>query len=122
LVPKAGYHLPGDIDFEGNAFASFPSGLKAVVGDEAISTPGLLQILAFIAFLEFKVMADVTGQSEFLGDFRNGFDFGWAKQSPEWQEKKRAVELNQGRAAMMGILGLMVHEQLGGTLPIVGEM
>jgi len=27
--------------------------------------------------------------------------------------KKRAIELNQGRAAMMGLLGLMVHEKLG---------
>jgi len=27
--------------------------------------------------------------------------------------EKRAVELNNGRAAQMGILGLMVHEQLG---------
>jgi hypothetical protein len=26
---------------------------------------------------------------------------------------KRAVELNQGRAAMMGLLGLMVHDKLG---------
>jgi Chlorophyll A-B binding protein len=122
LVPKAGYHLPGDIDLEGNAFASFPSGLAAVNGPDAISVPGLLQVLAFIAFLEFRVMQDVTGQGQFLGDFRNGFDFGWDKQSAEWQTKKRAVELNQGRAAMMGILGLMVHEQLGGSLPIVGEM
>jgi hypothetical protein len=27
--------------------------------------------------------------------------------------EKRAIELNQGRAAMMGILALMVHEKLG---------
>ena len=27
--------------------------------------------------------------------------------------QKRAIELNQGRAAMMGLLGLMVHEKLG---------
>jgi len=68
-------------------------------------------------------MKDVTGQGEFVGDFRNGFlDFGWDKLSPETQLKKRAVELNQGRAAMLGILGLMVHEQLGGVLPIVGQM
>jgi len=78
--------------------------------------------LAFVAFLEIRVMTDVTGESEFQGDFRNGFDFGWDKQSEEWKTQKRAVELNQGRAAMMGILGLMVHEQLGGTIPIVGEM
>ncbi|KAL3908412.1 MAG: hypothetical protein SGILL_008490 [Bacillariaceae sp.] len=122
LVPKAGIHLSGDIDFEGNAFASFPSGLGAVNGPDAISTPGLLQILAFIAFLEFRVMQDVTGQGEFLGDFRNGFDFGWDKKDAAWHTQKRTVELNQGRAAQMGILGLMVHEQLGGNLPIVGPM
>lgn len=34
---------------------------------------------------------------------------------------KRAVELNQGRAAQMGILALMVHEKLG--VPILpGEV
>ena len=45
---------------------------------------------------------------------RNGFiDFGWDKFTPEQKLKKRTIELNQGRAAMMGILGLMVHEQLG---------
>jgi hypothetical protein len=27
--------------------------------------------------------------------------------------KKRAIELNNGRAAQMGILGIMVHEKLG---------
>lgn len=27
--------------------------------------------------------------------------------------KKRAIELNNGRAAQMGILALMVHEKLG---------
>ena len=122
LITRAGIHLPGDIDLEGNAFASFPNGLAAINGPDAISTAGLLQITALVAVLEIRIMTDVTGQSEFRGDFRNGFDFGWAKQSEEWKLQKRAVELNQGRAAMMGILGLMVHEQLGGSIPIVGQM
>jgi len=52
--------------------------------------------LAFIAFLEIRVMTDVTGESQFRGDFRNGFDFGWEKQTDEWQAQKRGVELNQG--------------------------
>ena len=61
-------------------------------------------------------MKDITG-GEFVGDFRNGaFDLGWDTFDAETQMTKRAVELNQGRAAMMGILALMVHEQLGVSL------
>ena len=84
---------------------------------------GTYQMVAFVGFLELFVMKDVTGENEFVGDFRNGFiDFGWDSFDEETKLKKRAVELNNGRAAMMGILGLMVHEQLGGSLPIVGDL
>jgi len=63
---------------------------------------------------EASVMRDLTGEAEFVGDFRNGaIDYGWDTFDAETQFKKRAIELNQGRAAMMGILALMVHEQLG---------
>ena len=43
-------------------------------------------------------------------------DFGWDKLSEAAKLEKRAKELNQGRAAQMGILALMVHEQLGVSL------
>ena len=46
-------------------------------------------------------------------------DFGWDKQSDEWKKKKRTIELNQGRAAQMGLLGLMVHDQLGNIKTIL---
>ena len=59
-------------------------------------------------------MQDNAGTSTFPGDYRNGFiDFGWDSKSEEWQTNKRTIELNNGRAAQMGILGIMVHEQLG---------
>jgi len=122
ITTRNGIHLPGDIDKAGDAFASFPNGWAAIQGPDAIPGGGLAQIIAFIAVLELSVMKDITG-GEFVGDFRNGYiDFGWDKFDEDTKLSKRAIELNNGRAAMMGILGLMVHEQLGGELPVVGQM
>jgi hypothetical protein len=57
------------------------------------------------------------GPAEFPGDFRNGYiDFGWDKLDDATKLRKRSIELNNGRAAQMGILGLMVHEQLGASI------
>ena len=123
IITRAGIHLPGNIDKSGDAFESFPNGWAAIQGPDAIPGGGLAQIIALIAVLELAVMKDVTGTGEFVGDFRNGYiDYGWDKFSEETKLFKRGVELNNGRAAMLGILGLMVHEQLGGELPIVGQM
>jgi len=119
IVTRNGIHLPGDIDTAGTAFNSIPDGWAAV---GALPQAGLLQIVGFVGFLELFVMKDITG-GEFVGDFRNeALDFGWDTFDEETKLSKRAIELNNGRAAMMGILGLMVHEQLGGDLPIVGAM
>jgi len=120
IVTRAGLRLPGSIATDGTKFSDIGEGWS---GSFEVPTDGALQILFFIGFLELFVMKDVTGENEFVGDFRNGFiDFGWDSFDEETKLKKRAVELNNGRAAMMGILGLMVHEQLGGSIPIVGEM
>jgi len=109
-VTSAGYRLPGDL-YTGHSFASIKGGLAGI---SDIPTAGLAQIFAFIGFLELIVMKDVTGKSEFEGDFRNGFDFGWDRYTEEEKLEKRAIELNNGRAAQMGILGLMVHEAISG--------
>jgi len=119
IITRAGIHLPGNIDTAGTQFDSIPNGWAAV---DAIPESGLIQIVAFVGALELFVMKDITG-GEFVGDFRNdALDLGWDTFDEETQLFKRGVELNNGRAAMLGILGLMVHEQLGGVLPIVGEM
>lgn len=113
LVEEAGIRLPGQISLDGTTFADIPSGFAAV---SAIPGGGLVQIFGLIGILEIFVMKDITG-GEFVGDFRNGFiDYGWDKFDEETKFKKRAIELNQGRAAMAGILALMVHEKLGVSL------
>ena len=112
LVNKAGIYLPGDIDYSGTKFSDLGSGWDASF---AVPVAGALQVFAFVGFLELAVMKDIEGTgNEFVGDFRNGaFDLGWDTFDAETQLSKRAVELNQGRAAQMGMLGLMVHDKLG---------
>ncbi|KAL3790401.1 hypothetical protein HJC23_013573 [Cyclotella cryptica] len=120
ITTRAGFRLPGDISYDGTKFSDIGEGWA---GSLQVPVAGALQILAFVGFLELAVMKDVTGEGEFVGDFRNGaLDFGWDTFDEETKLSKRAIELNNGRAAMMGILGLMVHEQLGGSVPIVGEL
>ena len=68
-------------------------------------------------------MKDVTEDAEFVGDFRNGYiDFGWDNFSPEEKAQKRGIELNNGRAAQLGILGLMVHEGINNNPYVLNDI
>ncbi|CAB9502017.1 Fucoxanthin-chlorophyll a-c binding protein [Seminavis robusta] len=115
LVTAAGIRLPGDIALDGTKFADIPAGFDAL---SAIPDSGKIQTIGFIGFLELFVMKDIANTgNEHVGDFRNGaLDYGWDTFDEETKLQKRAIELNQGRAAQMGILALMVHEKLGVSL------
>lgn len=108
MVTAAGARLPG--------MESMPFGFKAIteVQDLPAEVRGTLPLTLGTVWALTFCMQDLTGAAEFPGDYRNGFiDFGWDKQTDEWKINKRTIELNNGRGAMMGILGIMVHEQLG---------
>uniref|UniRef100_A0A7R9VNT5 Plastid light harvesting protein n=2 Tax=Pseudictyota dubia TaxID=2749911 RepID=A0A7R9VNT5_9STRA len=87
-------------------FSDVPVGVDGI---RAIPTAGLAQILAFFALVELAWMP----ASKYDGDYGVGY-FGTDIKDPEEKARKLNVELNNGRAAMMGILGIMVHDVLDG--------
>eukprot|EP00537_Pseudo-nitzschia_pungens_P019764 CAMPEP_0172408138 /NCGR_PEP_ID=MMETSP1061-20121228/75698_1 /TAXON_ID=37318 /ORGANISM="Pseudo-nitzschia pungens, Strain cf. pungens" /LENGTH=190 /DNA_ID=CAMNT_0013144257 /DNA_START=70 /DNA_END=643 /DNA_ORIENTATION=- len=111
ITTRYGVHLPGDIDYSGDSFASYPNGWAAISGPDAIPSAGLAQIVAFVAALELGVMKDIEG----TGNDSSVTSVTDPSTSDGTPSMKRPT-------AMMGILGLMVHEQLGGSVPIVGEL
>jgi hypothetical protein len=115
LVTYAGVRFPGAEDIP-SGFAALDN-LPGMVWAQMIATWGMMEAANQDQFKgPWGTNQNALGDSpaEFKGDFRNGFiDFGWDKYSDDTKMRKRAIELNQGRAAQMGILGLMVHEKLG---------
>jgi hypothetical protein len=113
LVTYAGVRFPGAEDIPAG-WAALPA-VPTSVWVQTVFTWGVME-----AFNRDASDVHDIPESEFKGDFRNGFlDFGWDSQTDAWKERKRALELNQGRAAQMGILGLMVHDQLGNVKDIL---
>lgn len=83
---------------------------------------GALQIFLFVGFLETFIMKQKEGS--FPGDMSliNPFEKQWESFSEETKLQKRAIELNNGRAAQMGILAMMYHEQMAGQPYVINNL
>jgi hypothetical protein len=110
LVTTAGVRLPGEIAY-GVPFASVKNGLAAL---DTIPAAGIAQIVAFIGLIElgFNSRQEEIEEAQLKAS-------GW---DAETIEKKKAIELNNGRAAQMGILALMVHEKLNNDPYVINSL
>ena len=117
LTTYAGVRFPGAEDV--------PSGFAAVgwlcTTEQGRMILPQMMLFFFLAEMINRDASEVTGVTPaFPGDYRNGWiDFGWGKFDEKTKTRKRAIELNHGRAAQMGILGLMVHENMGNVADIL---
>ena len=110
LVTTAGVRLPGEVAF-GLSFSDIPTGLKAF---DVLPIQGTFAVFHFIGLLELGFNARKDEIEEFCAT-KSGFD-------EETLLKKKAIELNNGRAAQMGILALMVHEKLDNNPYIINSL
>ena len=119
VLAATGWRFPGELS-NGVKFADIPgSGFAAL---SKLAPADLATIFFSIGFLELRVMKEQV-QGEFPGDLRNGlFKEGWDGLPEAVRKEKINKELNNGRAAMMGITALMVHEMLDGKPYVINEM
>lgn len=110
MVTTAGVRLPGEIAY-GVPFASVKAGLAAF---DTIPGYGVVQIVAFIGLIEAGYAA--------RKDEIEAAQLKASKWDQDTINKKLAIELNNGRAAQMGILGLMVHEKLNNNPYIINSL
>ena len=110
LVTTAGYRLPGNIA-PGIPFSSVKAGLAAF---DTIPAAAYAQTIAFIGLIEYGFAERQTEIEEAQ------------LKASKWDDatiaKKTAIELNNGRAAQMGILALMIHEKLDNNPYIINSL
>jgi Chlorophyll A-B binding protein len=82
-----------------------------------VPSAGWAQIIAFIGIIEYTQVSAAKSPTYKAGDLY-GFNSLFAdEKDPSWVDFQNR-ELNNGRAAMFGILGEIVHSQLTGKGPI----
>jgi hypothetical protein len=91
--------------------SKIPAGLAAL---NALPADAIFGTLLAVALIEggYAARKDEIEEAQITAS-------GWDQ---ETLDKKLAIELNQGRAAQMGILALMVHEKLDNNPYIINDL
>jgi len=117
VLTHAGVRLPGYLSIvQDLKYSDMPAGCFASL--EATPTLGWLQIMAVTCAAETGYAGTSSGLVAQTDDKAPG-DIGGSKwkryADPEERAFKLNAERNNGRAAMMGITGMLIHESLTGN-------
>lgn len=132
LVHANGIHFPWNMQMDGTKFPTVNSAPEAW---DQISDAAKWQIIAFVGFLEFY--REVTGTHYMRGGKPGEFpDFdasvipggalnlydplGWSKNRSE-EDKADGLkkEINNGRLAMLGLMGFLAEGKVEGSVPLL---
>merc|ERR1719203_1987570 len=113
IVPEY-FRWPGFISpSQGLAFEDIPNGFGALY---TIPFVGITQILAFVGICEINFLT--SEPKEYPGDYEGfgalGLPGGQSIADKETKEKKLLAEINNGRLAMMAIIGMFFQNGLTG--------
>jgi len=123
LVQELGWTFPGSLDAAGTV--PFNEVMKDGMGFPALANipaAGLVQIVLFAGLAEGAAMpsSEYTGGPQDLpGGFDGappfipgGYPFMTQIEDPEERDRKLNIEIQNGRAAMLGVTGCMIHSCL----------
>jgi hypothetical protein len=135
IVQSNGIHWPFPIDFDGTPYP-YAAGSPPEQWD-ALSDAAKWQIILFVGFLEWfseaagthYMRGGIPGKYPAFSDYSmvphpvpfNLFDpFGFSKNKSEEAKANGLIkELNNGRLAMIGILGFISEQRLEGSVPLL---
>jgi hypothetical protein len=123
LVQELGVTFPGSLDLKGEVpFSSVMDNGMGFPAVAAIPSFGVIQIVLFAGLADVVAMpsGEYTGGPQDLpggydgspNTIPGGYPFQTQIEDPEERDRTLNVEIQNGRAAMLGVLGCMVHSCL----------
>jgi hypothetical protein len=118
IATTAGDRLPFDVA-PGVPFSSMKAGLAVF---DTLPLGGVIQTVLFIGLLELGFGLRQADIEEACEQFRENLPAVSEEAGGFDLDYKKAIELNNGRAAQMGILALMVHEKLDNNPYVINSL